>query len=232
MLAIIPARGGSKGVPRKNVRDLCGKPLLAYTIEAALDSEVFEKVIVSTDDQEIANIAVRFGAEVPFIRPEILSSDEVSSDDVIQQAIEYYEQEEAFYDEICKLQPTSPLRRADHIRYAYELFKEKRANFLVSVCECEHSPLWADKIGDDLSMDNFMCNVDKKTCRQYLPKYYRLNGAISMAKTDALKNNKSFIGKGGYAYIMSQEDSVDIDSELDFKLSEYLIKQKAVNKEG
>ena len=223
MLAVIPARGGSKGVPGKNIKDLNGKPLIAYTIEAAVSSGIFERTIVSTDSREIADVAVSYGAEVPFLRPADISGDLVSSDDVILHALAYFEQHGALYKEVCKLQPTSPMRNGKHLQEAYRLFCERRADFLVSVCECEHSPLWAGTIGDDLSLDDFISEEAKRACRQDLPIYYRLNGAIYMGKVEQFCVNQSFLGKNSVAYIMSQEDSVDIDSQLDFELAKIMM---------
>lgn len=225
MLAIIPARGGSKGVPGKNIKELAGKPMIAYTIEAAIKSRIFEKIIVSTDSKEIAKAATDFGAEVPFMRPEAIAGDLVSSDDVILHALDFYKNQGTVYDEVCKLQPTSPLRNAEHIKKAYQLFKEKEADFLVSVCECEHSPLWAGQIGLDLRLDYFISEEVKRACRQDMPTYYRLNGAIYIARTESFYQNKNFLGKNSIAYIMGQTESVDIDSYLDFELAE-LIKNK------
>lgn len=226
VLAVIPARGGSKGVPGKNIKNLMGKPLIAYTIEAAIESGIFKKVIVSTDSKEIAEIAALYGAETPFMRPADLSGDGVSSDDVILHALSYYEDYEIEYDAVCKLQPTSPMRDAGHLRESYQLFCEEEVDFLVSVCECEHSPLWAGTIGEDLRLDHFIPEEVKRACRQELPVYYRLNGAIYIGKKAAFCQNKSFLGKKSMAYIMSQEDSVDIDSYLDFQLAEIMMKTR------
>lgn len=223
MLAIIPARGGSKGVPGKNIKELAGKPLIAYTIEAAIASNIFEKVIVSTDSTKIAEVALSFGAEVPFLRPYKISGDMTSSDDVILHALSFYEEQGIEFNEVCKLQPTSPLRSVRHLREAYQLFCDAKADFVVSVCECEHSPLWAGVIEKDLRLDNFISEEVKRVCRQDLPTYYRLNGAIYMGKTNRFRENKSFLGENSMAYIMGQEESVDIDSELDFKMAELMI---------
>lgn len=224
MLAIIPARGGSKGVPKKNIKDLNGKPLISYTIKAAIDSKIFEKVIVSTDSKEIADVAIFYGAEVPFLRPKEISGDLTSSDDVIIHALSYMQQQGIQYNEVCKLQVTSPLRNSEHLREAYNLFHEKNADFLVSVCECEHSPLWSGIIGADLRLDNFISDEVKRSCRQDLPTYYRLNGAIYMGKVKQFNINKSFLGKNCIAYVMEQSDSIDIDSQLDFTLAEIMIR--------
>lgn len=225
MLAIIPARGGSKGVPNKNIKEISGKPLIAYTIEAAQKSEIFDKIVVSTDSEQIAEVARQYGAEIPFIRPAEISGDMVSSDDVILHAISFLKGQAMRFDEVCKLQPTSPLRKAEHLREAYALFRERKADFLVSVCECEHSPLWAGMIGEDLRIDNFIDEKVKRACRQDLPNYYRLNGAIYMAKTNSFVQKKDFLGKNGIAYIMEQEASVDIDSELDFLIAKQLLEK-------
>lgn len=222
MLAVIPARGGSKGVPGKNIKELAGKPLIAYTIEAAFEADIFQKIIVSTDSREIADIAVRYGAEVPFLRPDEISKDMTSSDDVILHALGYYANLGIKYEEVCKLQPTSPFRTGMHLLEAYRLFHDKQANYLVSVCECEHSPLWAGIISDDLRLDNFISDEVKRACRQDLPTYYRLNGAIYMGKTNEFCANKSFLGKKCIAYIMDQKVSIDMDSQLDFEVAEIL----------
>lgn len=224
MLAVIPARGGSKGVPNKNIKELGGNPLISYTIHAAIDSGVFEKIIVSTDSLNIAETAMKYGAEIPFLRPEEISGDTVSSDDVILHALSFYKEQGIYFEEVCKLQPTSPFRNGKHIREAYNLYKERKANFLVSVCECEHSPLWAGKIEADLRMDYFLADEVKRACRQNLPTYYRLNGAIYMGKTCLFCENKNFFGSNSIAYIMQQEDSVDIDSKLDFAVAQVIIK--------
>lgn len=229
MLAVIPARGGSKGVPRKNIKEICGIPLIGYSIIAAINSKLFDKIIVSTDDEEIAELAKRFGAEVPFLRPQDISNDQATSDDVMLHAIQYYEDRGIFFEEICKLQPTSPLRTYRHIREAYSLYKEKNCNYTVSVCECEHSPLWSGVIGEDKLLDNFISDGAKRSCRQQMDKYYRLNGAIYLGKVENFKKEGTFLGQGCLAYIMSQEESVDIDSMLDFKVAEILMRERKVN---
>ena len=226
-LAVIPARGGSKGVPLKNTRMVNGLPLIAYTIKAALDSALFDNVLVSTDDENISKVAKEFGAEIPFLRPAYISSDFASSDAVVEHALNFYMSKGQSYDLVCKLQPTSPLRTGNHIIEAFDLFVRKNADFVVSVCECEHSPLWSGLLGKDYSMDGFMRSVDKHACRQELPQYYRLNGAIYIGKTDCFIQNGSFIGENGYAYVMTLKDSIDIDTELDIELAEMLLNKRS-----
>ncbi|MCT4566307.1 MAG: acylneuraminate cytidylyltransferase family protein [Maledivibacter sp.] len=220
ILAFIPARSGSKGVRNKNIKELAGKPLIAHTIEEAVKSNLFEDIIVSTDSQNIAGIARRYGASVPFLRPKELATDESPTIDAIFHCLDYMNNEGKQYDIVVLLQPTSPLRKSSHIKEAYKLFNEKQGDFTVSVCECEHSPLWANVISKDLRMDNFIRKELKNLRRQDLPKYYRLNGAIYIAKVDRLIEQKSLLGENSYSYIMKKEDSIDIDNEIDLGLCE------------
>ena len=224
-LAIIPARGGSKGLPKKNIKLMNGKPMIAYSIEAARDSGIFSEIMVSTDSDEIAAIARQNGASVPYMRPGELSGDMATTAAVIRHCIEFYQNNGSDYDNICLLQPTSPLRTKVHIIEAYELFSEKNANSLVSVCECEHSPLWANTIGDDLRLDHFIREEIKNLRRQDLPQYYRLNGAIYFSKTDIFMNQSSFLGYNTIAYKMDLRSSIDIDMEEDFLFAELLMKR-------
>ena len=218
-LAIIPARGGSKRLPRKNLLDLCGKPLIAYSIEAALKSKYISKVIVSSDDEEILNIAKEYKAD--FIkRPDELASDTATTFDALKHTLENVEK----YDYVVLLQPTSPLRTEKHIDEAIELLKEKNADAIISVCEMEHSPLWSNTLDENLDMSNFLRDEVLNKRSQDLPKYYRLNGAIYICKTDKLLENKGFFLKENiYAYKMNKKHSVDIDEEIDFIIAEKLM---------
>ena len=221
-LAIIPARGGSKRLPRKNILDLCGKPLIAYTIEAALKSKYIDKVIVSSDDEEILNISKKIGADI-IKRPIDLANDTATTFDAIKHTIENVEK----YDYIVLLQPTSPLRNEKHIDEAMELLEKKKADAIVSVCEMEHSPLWSNTLQKDGNMNNFLKDEILNKRSQDLDKFYRLNGAIYICKTEKLIENKSFLLKDNiFAYIMNRENSVDIDEEIDFKIAKILIKVK------
>lgn len=218
-LAIIPARGGSKRLPRKNVLDLCGKHLIAYTIEAALKSKNINKVIVSSDDEEILDISKKFGADI-LKRPYELANDTATTFDAIKHTIDNFEK----YDYIVLLQPTSPLRNEKHIDEAIELLEKKKADAIVSVCEMEHSPLWSNTLPNDGNMNNFLKDEILNKRSQDLDKFYRLNGAIYICKTEKLIENKSFLLKDNiFAYIMNRENSVDIDEEIDFKIAEVLI---------
>jgi len=220
-LAIIPARGGSKRLPKKNILDLNGKPLIAHTIEASLKSRYIDKVVVSSDSEEILNISKKFGADI-IKRPNELADDTSTTFDAIEHTINNLKK----YDYIILLQPTSPLRNNIHIDEACELLENKRADAIVSVCEMEHSPLWSNTLDKNLSMDNFLKDEIINKRSQDLEKYYRLNGAIYIIDTDKLLENKSFILKENiYAYKMDRDSSIDIDEEIDFKMAEVLINE-------
>ena len=219
-LAIIPARGGSKRLPRKNILDLNGKPLIAWSIEAGLDSKYIDKVVVSSDNNEILDIAQKFGADV-IVRPKELASDTATTFDTIKHTIRSLEQ----YDYIVLLQPTSPLRNSKHIDEAIELLEKKDADSVVSVCEMEHSPLWSNTLDVSLSMKGFLRDEVLNKRSQDLENYYRLNGAIYICKTDKLLDKKSFFLKDNiFAYIMDRESSIDIDEKIDFDLANMYIK--------
>ena len=218
-LAIIPARGGSKRLPRKNILDLCGKPLISWSIEAALKSKYISKVVVSSDDEEILNISSNFGADI-IKRPYELANDTATTFDAIKHTINNLEK----YDYIVLLQPTSPLRNEKHIDEAIELLEEKQADAIVSVCEMDHSPLWSNTLPEDGNMRGFLREEILNKRSQDLEKYYRLNGAVYICKTDKLLENKSFFLKDNiFAYIMDKKNSIDIDEEIDFEIAKVLI---------
>ncbi|EPW8574055.1 cytidylyltransferase domain-containing protein [Morganella morganii] len=221
VFAIIPARGGSKRLPRKNLLPLANKPLISWTIDSAKKSKYIDHIFVSTDDKEIAQISLDYGIEIPELRPSKLALDTSSTDDVITYTIEKYA---AGYDIILLLQPTSPLRTTKNIDDALELFVSKNANSVISVTPCEHSPLWANTLPSDLSMDNFL--KGNATARsQDLDNYYRLNGAIYILDLGIYKKNKEIkYDNNTFAYVMENINSIDIDNLYDFKLAEFLIK--------
>lgn len=224
-LAIIPARSGSKGLKDKNIKELNDKPLMAYSIEAALQSGEFDTVHVSTDSELYADIGRKYGADVPFLRGSELSSDTASTWDAVKYVLTEYEKCGKSFDTITVLQPTSPLRTKEDIKGAFRFFEEKNANMISSVCEMEHSPLWSNTLPDDLSMENF---EDEKLAflpRQSLPTYYRENGAIYIVRTNHLLNSDNIYKNGSYAYIMESSHSVDIDSELDFMIAQTILQR-------
>lgn len=223
-LAVILARSGSKGLKDKNIKELNGKPLMVYTIEAAVDSEKYDTVHVSTDSERYAQIARDFGADVPFLRSADLAGDRASSWDALRSVVKEYENRGKTFDTVTLLQPTSPLRNADDIRGAFELFEEKQADSVVSVCEVDHSPLLCNVLDDSLSMDGFL-DMSKVGRRQELSTYYRINGAIYIQKTKFLMEGASVYGEKSYAYIMDKRKSIDIDDEYDFMIAESLMKK-------
>jgi len=221
-LAIIPARGGSKRLPRKNILDLNGKPLITWSIEAGLKSKYIDKVTVSSDDDEILNISKKYGANI-VKRPDELASDTATSFDAIKHTIDNIEQ----YDYIVLLQATSPLRDEQHIDEAIELLDYKNADAVVSVCEMEHSPLWSNTLDDTLSMQSFLKDEILNKRSQDLEEYYRLNGAIYICDREKLLEEKSFmLKKDIFAYKMNRENSVDIDVDIDSLLVQLILDKK------
>lgn len=225
-LAIIPARSGSKGLKDKNIRKLVGIPLVGYTIKAALDAQIFDTVMLSTDAEEYAEIGRAYGAEVPFLRSEYTSLDTASSWDVVKEVVHQYRKLGYEFDSIAMLQPTSPLRNAEDIIRAYNLFCEKKANAVISVCEAEHSPLWSNVLTPDLAMKHFAETDHPTSYRQELGTFYRLNGAIYIVNHAVLEDVDGMYQNQCYAYIMEQCHSIDIDSELDFIIAEAVMRAK------
>ncbi|MBJ8776072.1 acylneuraminate cytidylyltransferase [Citrobacter freundii] len=212
-IAIIPARSGSKGLPNKNILMLLDRPLIAYTIEAAINSDIFDKVIVSTDSLEYKDIAEKYGAEV-ILRTEELSSDAATSFMVIEDVLNKCKG----YDYFVLLQPTSPFRNYKHIKNAVEQFENNNdANFLVSVVESNKSSVLIKPIDDSLSLKNFDC--DFSNYRRQNKKEYCPNGAIFIGYTSDYLKRKHFFGTDSIAYIMNKEDSIDIDDQLDFEMA-------------
>jgi CMP-N,N'-diacetyllegionaminic acid synthase len=223
LLGLIPARGGSKGLPGKNVRPLCGKPLIAWTAQAAAASAYLDAVVVSTDDDAIAAAAASAGAEVPFMRPEHLAGDDAAMIDVVLHAIDSLAETGRVFDAVVLLQPTSPLRATADIDAAIERLGDDRVRAVVSVCPAEHSPLLAGELPPDGSLSKFLRPTDRTANRQSLPVFHRLNGAVYVARADWLRHERAFLGEGSFAYVMPAERSVDIDSELDFAIAECLL---------
>ena len=223
VLAVIPARGGSKRLPNKNILDLAGKPLITWSIKAGIKSEYIDKVVVSSDSDDILNISQKNGADI-IKRPKDLASDKATSFDAIKHTIENINES---FDYVILLQPTSPLRNDIHIDEALELFFKKKANAVISVCETDHSPLWSNTLPKDGSMERFIDDKIKNLRSQDFPTYYRLNGAINICRTDKLLEEKTFFIKDNiYAFKMDRESSVDIDEKIDFQLAKLMIKKE------
>jgi N-acylneuraminate cytidylyltransferase len=217
-LGIIPARGGSKGVPGKNIRPVGGKPLIAWTIEAARSSKYLDRVVLSSDDASIASIALAHTCEVPFIREPNLATDTASTIDVVLDALTRC----PGYEWVVLLQPTSPLRSADDIDRAIEQCLELGAPACVSVCLARESPYWMFNVGQTARLTPLLPDV-KATRRQDLPSAYSLNGAIYVAEVDWLSRERRFVTSETVAYVMPAERSIDIDTETDFLILKFLL---------
>lgn len=211
ILALIPARGGSKGIKNKNIIDINGKPLVAYSIEAGLKSKYIDMVLVSTDSEEIARISKEYGAEVPFLRPKEFAQDTSPTSDVINHALSVVNADGQF-DSLVLLQPTSPLRTSQDIDEAIELYFETNCEGVVSVTEVSQSPILMKEVGADGRLKNII-EFNDNLCRQNLPKYYILNGSIYMGKI--LEDNIFDLLSLKIPFMMSQEKSIDIDEWAD-----------------
>ncbi len=222
-LAVIPARGGSKGLPDKNIRILAQKPLIEHSIVAALNSRYIQEVVVTTDSSKIAEVAKQAGASVPFLRPSELSTDTARSIDAVKHAVGFYEEKlKRYFSHIILLQPTSPLRQSFDIDQAFEVLLQNDADSLQSVCEAETHPYLLRTIKDD-HLTPYLAHEMEHKRRQDLDHLYALNGAIYIVKRDVLMRDDALIGVKNCGYVMPRERSVDIDSEMDLKLAEFYL---------
>ena len=220
-IAIIPARGGSKRLPGKNIKLLADKPMIAWTIEAALKSNVFDHVFVSTDDQKIADVSKKYGAEVPFLRPAELALDHTSTNDVVTHLVKWFEQKNnQQVTTVTILQPTSPLRNSQHIKDAMQLMTSKESKAVISVCELEYPIQFCNKLGSNNSMDGFVKPENIKRT-QDLEFYYRLNGAIYIFDREYVGRLNELYSIGTHAFIMPTKFSIDVDTLDDFILAEF-----------
>ncbi len=224
VVAVIPARGGSKRFPRKNLADLAGRPLIAWTIDAARGSRFIDATIVSTDDPEIAAVSQHWGAEVPFIRPAQLADDRAKTRAVLVHAVEALRSQQREFDWLILLQPTSPLRQAVHIDEALAMMTEKSADAIISLCQTEHPPLWSNTLPEDCSMRGFIPGTLKDRSGQELPTYYRLNGAIYVLRIERLLREETLLWEEHcFAYVMPTHFSVDIDTEFDLMFARTIV---------
>ncbi len=220
LLGLIPARGGSRGVPRKNVREIAGKPLIAWTIEAALATPGIDRVVVTTDDEEIAAASRAAGAEIPFLRPPELAADQTPGIAPVFHALDAL----PGFDQVLLLQPTSPLRDASDIAALLAMAREADAHSVVSVTEPDCHPAWMYRLGERGDLLPFGGD-DAAARRQDLPPVYALNGAIYFARVDWLRDTGGFVGDGTLGYVMEPEHSIDIDTPLDWRIAEFLLGQ-------
>lgn len=230
ILALIPARGGSKGLPGKNIKPLMGEPLIVWTIRQAKNSRYIDNIIVSTDDEEIAEISKKYKAQVPFLRPKELATDDAKSIDAVLHTIGWMKKNNKSFDLIVLLQCTSPFRISEDIDRAIELLFFKKAQAIVSVCKTKHHPYCANKLRENGCMKDFLKPEVINKNRQELPNFYRINGAIYLAYCDYIQKQKSFFSDNTFAYVMPQERSLDIDDEIDFIFAEALAKHNGWKK--
>ncbi len=224
-LGLILARGGSKRLPRKNILPLAGKPLLAWTVEAAKAAQHLDRVVLCTDDQEIADIGQQYGAEVPFLRPSELAGDTATSLDSVLYTLKTLGEKGKHYDYVVILQPTSPLRIAQDIDGAIEQLLEKQADAVISVCETDHPPEWSNTLPGNLSMAHFYRPGIRNTRSQDLPKNYQLNGAVYIYNCARLIESGNLdMDDNSYAYLMPKERSVDIDTRIDLEIAQLFFK--------
>lgn len=222
-IAIIPARSGSKGLKDKNIIDLCGKPLIAYSIEAATKSDIFDRVIVSTDSKIYKDIAEQYGAEV-LLRDEKLSNDTATTYMVLEDLFNRVGVDK--FDYFMLLQPTSPLRNSEHVKEAVAAFENSYQDFdfMVSVKEAEHVSDLVKQIEKDKSLKHFdtdFSNYRRQKCQEYSP-----NGAIFIGKVEKYLEKKHFFGAKSQAYFMNKEDSVDIDDWIDYQVAKVIMEAK------
>jgi len=232
ILAIIPARGGSKGLPGKNIKPLLGKPLIGWTIEHAKESKYIDEVFVTTDFNEIAEVSLQFGLNVPFLRPEELSKDNTSSMDVVEHVLNYYESNNINFNYIILLEPTSPLRKKNDIDSAIELLvNNEDADGIVSVGEVhlEH-PMINKKINSNNRLEPYLPETQKIYQRQQADKAYFPYGVIYMIKTSIFKSKKTFYTDNIIPYLIERWQNFEIDDIYDFFCVETILKIKQEGK--
>ena len=225
-LALIPARGGSKGVPQKNIRKVAGRPLIAWTIVEAKKSKYIDSLVLSSDDEVISKIAKDWGCDVPFIRPSEFARDETPGIDVVLHALEKLPE----YDYLILLQPTTPLRTVQDIDGCFEFFIKQNANVCVSVSEVSKTPYWMYTLNEENHMKPILDSNFPR--RQDFPKVYSLNGVLYIADTKWLMEHRAFVTKETFAYKMCSSRSLDIDTEWDMKLCEYILSASQNNPTG
>lgn len=239
VLAIIQARGGSKSVPRKNIRDLAGKPLIAWTIEAAKRAESVTRVIVSTDDPEIAEVAKRYGAEAPFLRPAEFATDDAKSVGLLRHALDWLAEQEGYRpDLVVQLKPTNPLRRAEHIDACVRLFLDSPGyDSLITVTKTPAHPLKTWKFDGDalvpfIPEGVFGIKEAAKLPRQSLPEAFIQNSCVHVIAPSTILTKGSSVGTKIRGFVMDREDSINIDVAFDFDVAELLMRRREEGENG
>lgn len=224
IMGLIPARGGSKGIPGKNIKNFSGEPLIAHSIKTAQLISRIDRLILSTDDEKIAQVGREYNIEVPFIRPEILATDSADALSVFKHALEFVIGEGYHPDALLVLQPTSPLREAVDIEKAIDLFEGGGFDQVISLTPVRQHPYWMKRINEDNSIEPYIKEQGKPLRRQELPSLYIPNGAIYIYTTEFILNNLENPKVG--SIIMEEWKSLDIDTPLDFYLAEKVMEEK------
>lgn len=225
--AIITARGGSKGIPGKNIKPMAGKPMIVWTIEAAQQAKLLHSVFVSTEDATIADVCRERGVEVPFMRPPELATDTATHMEVLNYIMHALEMRNELPEYLLTLQPTSPLRTAEDIDAAINLAVQKSADAVIGVAEMERHPFLTKTIAQNGTLQDFFhADLPRAGRRQDMPPAFAINGAIYVNRSAALRCDQTFFPPGAFAYIMPLERSIDVDTPLDFFLAEQLLKQR------
>ena len=225
LLALIPARGGSKGIVRKNIKMLLGKPLINWTIDVAKQAKCIDRIVVSTDDSEISKISKKCGAEVPFLRPAELATDEAPGIAPVLHALEQM----PGFDWLLLLQPTSPLRIVSDIEGIFKFCKDHNASSAVSVSEVNKHPYWMYHRDETFHLSPLISNRPEITRRQNLPSVYSLNGAMYLAKVKWILEHRSFIGSETLGFVMPPDRSIDLDTLFDWNIVEQILKMNKKN---
>lgn len=220
VVAVIPARGGSKRLPGKNLIKLAGKPLIAWTIEAAIESATFDEIVVSSDDNRILAEASKYDNIITLNRPDYLASDTATTTDAVAHALDELEDRGIRFHVVAVLQPTSPLRKAEDITAALGQFLEHQGEILVSVCELDHPLEWSGALDSNCRLVGLHNSLHRS---QDYEKRYRLNGAIYICRRENIQAGKPLIAEAPLAYVMPRLRSLDIDTSLDLKLCELIL---------
>lgn len=221
-LVVIPARSGSKGLPGKNIKNMCGKPMISWTIEHALSSQHINRVVVSTDSEKIAKIALSYGAEVPFLRPSNLAKDESTTESVLEHVVSYYEQNGDFVETVILLQPTSPFRIKNQLNKAILQFEDENSDSLLSVCESKHF-FWK-KQKEPLALYDYKNRPRRQDILDH-DVLFQENGSIYITKKKILMETHNRLGGKISLFIMKPEESIEVDTLLDFKIISLLLKE-------
>lgn len=232
VLFVITARGGSKGVPRKNVRILGKIPLIAYNIISAKKCNVDKRIIVSTDDEEIADVGIQYGAEVPFMRPDFLATDTADSMDVVEHAMQWIRKNDIRrYDYVCLLEPSSPFASYKDLDNAFALLTKSGADTLLGMKEVEVSRKFIYSLDSENKLSYFYDAIKelKSVRRQEQPKEYTMNGCMYIAKWDYFDKHKMFHSRNSIPYVMPDEKSIEIDSMLNYKVANFIVESSIVD---